>query len=370
MRFAARRLILGDMSPMQLPKGARLVHIGPHKTGSTALQSALHQARTELDEQGVRYASVGRHDARPIRWVTNRMVAGVNVEAQPPKWERVRRRLTPPAGGRAVFSSEFFSDATDQQIERIARDMDVDNTWIAVTLRPLAKILPSQYQQYLQRGSSFTYATWLKSKFGDNPSPKLAPQFWVRHRHDELVARWAAHFGSDKMIVIALDSADHGFLPRTFEQLLGLTSGTLESKPAIENRSLTTVEAEVLRQFNTRYRADGQGPAWYAKLMGSASAVLKERTPSRLESKLITPDWAVESANAIAAEMMTNIARSGVTVYGDLDAMSKVPLTGAIDTGPEVTEVDLELATQFGWSFACAAAKLADGKHGLSGPPS
>ena len=151
---------------LPLPEGARVVHIGPHKTGSTALQSALHQAREDLGNQGVRYASVGRHDARPIRWVTDRMTAGMQGDAQRPKWDRVLRRLTPEAGGRTVFSSEFLSDASDDQIARIADDMDAESTWIVVTVRPLAKILPSQYQQYLQRGSRFTYETGWRASSG------------------------------------------------------------------------------------------------------------------------------------------------------------------------------------------------------------
>ena len=39
-----------------IPEGGRLIHIGPHKTGTTTLQWALHHAREALHEQGVHYA--------------------------------------------------------------------------------------------------------------------------------------------------------------------------------------------------------------------------------------------------------------------------------------------------------------------------
>ena len=42
--------------PLLLPEGCRLIHIGPHKTGTTALQWAMHVARDSLHEQGVHYA--------------------------------------------------------------------------------------------------------------------------------------------------------------------------------------------------------------------------------------------------------------------------------------------------------------------------
>lgn len=43
------------MSDLLLPPGTRLLHIGPHKTGTTALQVALSKARANLESQGVRY---------------------------------------------------------------------------------------------------------------------------------------------------------------------------------------------------------------------------------------------------------------------------------------------------------------------------
>ena len=34
-----------------LPSGVRLLHIGPHKTGSSAIQGALHAARERLADR-------------------------------------------------------------------------------------------------------------------------------------------------------------------------------------------------------------------------------------------------------------------------------------------------------------------------------
>src|SRR5207249_2973145 len=44
-----------------LPEGTRLVHIGPPKTGTTAVQGAFHARRREVLAQGVRYAGRSRH---------------------------------------------------------------------------------------------------------------------------------------------------------------------------------------------------------------------------------------------------------------------------------------------------------------------
>ena len=45
-----------------LPDGTHLLHIGPQKTGSTAIQGALHEARDAIREHGVVYPGP---DAKP-----------------------------------------------------------------------------------------------------------------------------------------------------------------------------------------------------------------------------------------------------------------------------------------------------------------
>src|SRR4051812_3165340 len=47
-----------------LPDGARLLHIGPPKTGTTALQVAMSRVRDEMLAQGVHYVGSG---AKPRR---------------------------------------------------------------------------------------------------------------------------------------------------------------------------------------------------------------------------------------------------------------------------------------------------------------
>ena len=54
------------MAVLELPEGSRLVHIGPHKTGTTALQAAFHLARDRVEEQGIHYASYGRQPVTAV----------------------------------------------------------------------------------------------------------------------------------------------------------------------------------------------------------------------------------------------------------------------------------------------------------------
>ncbi|MDQ6526115.1 hypothetical protein RB608_21030 [Nocardioides sp. LHD-245] len=334
-----------------LPAGARILHVGPHKTGTTALQSSLHQARGELEAQGVRYLSRGRHDASAARWVTRRLVVGSDAAAAERRWERVVAELRSPGPHRRLFSSEFLSDATDDQVDEILDRIGREDLWVVVTLRPLARILSSQYQQGLQSGGRRGYDEWLRSIF-DPEHPRPAPrQFWLRHRHDALVTRWAERIGTDRVVVVVLDPTDRQFLPRAFEDLLGLTTGTLAAKEALENRSLTAAEAEVIRQFNVQYRGAGLRPESHARVLIDIGNHLKGRVPRSDEVRIVTPDWAVVRANEVAAEMADNIRALDVRVHGDLASLTAVPLTGA-DATVVPAEVDPDLAARVGVGVA------------------
>ncbi|GAA3548349.1 hypothetical protein [Nocardioides daeguensis] len=353
---------------LPLPAGARILHVGPPKTGTTALQSSLHQARAELEEQGVHYLSRGRHDASAARWITRRPVLGSDLVKAEQRWERIASDLRAPSTARRLFSSEFLSDATDDQVDEILTRIGHSDLWAVLTLRPLARILSSQYQQTLQSGGRREYDEWLRSLFTPEHTRPAPRQFWLRHRHDALARRWAERIGPEKVIVVVLDPVDRDFLPRTFEQILGLTARTLTAKPALENRSLTAAEAEVIRRFNVQYRRAGLRPESQARMLIDIGNHLKQRTPHDDEPRIVTPDWALSRANEVAAEMAANIGALGVDVRGDLAQLSAVPLTGARETTVPGT-VDPELAADVAIGVATAIQRLGTAAPQLPATP-
>jgi hypothetical protein len=49
-----------------LPAGTRLLHIGPHKTGTTAVQGALFAAKEEMARHGVDFPAHSRHPIEAV----------------------------------------------------------------------------------------------------------------------------------------------------------------------------------------------------------------------------------------------------------------------------------------------------------------
>ena len=148
-----------------VPEGTRLVHIGPFKTGTTSLQAAFHAGAPRCTSR----ASItrARTPSRSARsWP--RPAAPTSCSAEPRRsrpgagWSaRSRRR---PSRGSCV-SSEFFSDAPPEAIRRIVDDLDPSRVHIVVTLRPLARIIPSQWQQFVQGGTPTAFDAWLRTTF-------------------------------------------------------------------------------------------------------------------------------------------------------------------------------------------------------------
>jgi hypothetical protein len=308
-----------------LPTGTRLLHIGPHKTGTTALQSAFHAHRADLETQGVHYTGPNRQPMGAAHAITGAPSPYSDGKAPPiGRWNDLVGEVRGARAARVVISSEGFADAEPSGIARVVGDLDASRLQVVLTLRPLAAILPSQWQQYVQGGMTLAYEDWLRAMF-DAPG-NVTPGFWHRHRHDALVNRWAAAAGADHVTVIVGDERDHERQLRVFECLLGLREGTLVPEANLGNRSLTWPEVESLRAFNAAFRAEGLGTQLHTKVVRFGSAeLLKQRTPAPGEPRIQTPAWALERAAAIQAEIVDGIAKSGVRVLGDLAALAGAP---------------------------------------------
>jgi hypothetical protein len=337
---------------LTLAAGTRLLHIGPHKTGTTALQGALHLARGRLAEHGVVYAGAGRSPVRATLALTGRPAMLGEASPDMAYWDKLVREVREAGDQRVVISSEFFDEASDAVARRVVADLGGPRVHVVVTLRPLARILPSQWQQYLQNGLRTPYLEWLDGILRKPLDNRPTPLFWQRHRHDKLIARWAAAAGAHNVTVIVVEGQDRLALLRTFESLLGLPAGFLVPEDDVVNRSLTLAEAEVVRQLNEEFKHREWPGATYAKFMRyGAVRQMKGRRPLPGEPQIATPAWALERVAEISAEMTRNIAGLGVRVIGDLSALSspapsaRRPEAGGGD-GPADPVIPVEAAAQ------------------------
>lgn len=216
-----------------------------------------------------------------------------------------------------------------------------------VTLRPLVRIMPSQWQQYVQNGLRMGYEEWLEHMLRKAPYEKPNPSFWRRHRHDRLVERWVRVVGPERVGVVVVDDRDRGGLMRTFEGLLGLPANLLQPVPDTANRSLTLAETEMLRSLNKEFRGNGLPDELYSLLVRNGAVMHMKNTcsPTSQDVKISTPEWAVRAATGIGAEMAGRIGSTGVRVIGDPALLSAVP-EPAGPPGPREARLAPEVAAQ------------------------
>ncbi len=335
-----------EQDGMLLPTGTRLLHIGPHKTGTTAVQSAFHRDRRGLATQGVHYAGSQRQPMQAVHAITGRPSPYADGRTPPmSRWRGLVNEVRRASEPRVVISSEGFADASDDAVRQVVEDLDGDRLHVVVTLRPLADLLPSQWQQQVQTGLTLAYQEWLEAIF-NAPDHRVSRTFWHRHRHDELIGRWASQVGAENLTAIVADASDRDSTLRVFEAMVGLRAGTLVPDPDLANRSLTFAEVETVRAFNVAFRAEGLGTQLHAKVMRfGAAELLKRREPRDDDARIETPGWALDRAAGVAREIVEGIRASGVRVIGDLDALAPpAPKAQSVRAGSDSTP-DISIAT-------------------------
>ena len=353
-----------------LPEGTRLLHIGPHKTGTTALQAAMWEARAAMVAQGVHPAGSYRNPVSAVRAVTAQPSSYSDRPPPMREWRAFVREVDGAAEPRLVVSSEYFAHADSAAIRRIVGDLDPARIRIAVTMRPLNRVIPSMWQQNVQAGQRGSLDRWLHLLFPEPPEASSS-NFWSLHRHDALIARWADVVGMDRLTAVVVDDRDHAFVLRAFERLLGLRAGTLELVQDRTNRSLTWNEAEAVRAFNAAFRRAGLDRGLHARVMRYGAAQhLKRREPGTDDVPIRVPAWVAGRVEAAADEIVAGIRASGVRVVGDLDLLTPVGGAGGgagDSTSPVPASPAIAAAMSMGLLYVAGAARrLSEGSEGGS----
>jgi hypothetical protein len=290
-----------------------LLHVGPPKTGTTALQTALAAAAPDLEPLGVTYPvrpPTTQH-GRAAAALLQRKLAG-SAQVQPMEsWDRLVRRAA-RRSNRFVISSELFADLDAAHTAQAVAELGRADLHVLITLRPLEVILSSTWQQDIKGGRADEFDRWLHERL-DEPG---AGAFWIRHAHDRLVERWTAALGPNRVCVLLVDSRRPQALLRDAELLIGIPQGTLV--PTAVNRSMTRPEAELLVEFMARHGRERDRELFQRLIrLGGFRALVENRTPPENEPRIMTPAWAVRRAREIYAPMADRILRSGARIVGE-----------------------------------------------------
>lgn len=333
------------MTDLLLPEGACLLHIGPFKTGTTAIQGALQDARERLPEHRVLYPGKGRRAMRPGWAVLNRKQRGrerVPIE----EWERFAAEVRAHADHRVCVSTEDFGSASPEQAARIVADLGGERVHVVAVTRRLDRLLPSQWQERVKSHDTIGYDDWLRAVLGEDQEHRSWKNFWASHDVVRMYDRWAATVGPERFHLVVSDDGNPEQLPRLFEKMLGLPDGFLKLAP-YSNASLSMNGIELVRRLNEVFKERGWPDELYHQvlqrgLMQQMVAASRSEHEQRIPP---LPTWATKRAAEITEQRIADLTARGVHVIGDLDRLRLSVSDASPDEAPEPVLLSLESAT-------------------------
>jgi hypothetical protein len=337
----------GNQSGLLLPAGTHVIHVGPQKTGSSAIQNAMHAKRDQLLEHGVLYASLGQPRAREAGWyVLGRRAPIGRPTPRVDEWDALCAEVAAadPAT-RVIVSNEDYGRATPEEIREIVGALGGDRPHVVAVARRIDRFLPSQWQERVKARETMTYEEWLRIILAPHSDNWNWKHIWYPFDVEGLVDRWAAEVGKENVTIVVADDQDRRLLPGAFEQMLGLPAGALDPDDFRVNRSLTLQETELLRLFNLKFVERGwPGEAYRDFVQGGAIKGLKQRVkPADHQSSAGLPDWAVDRVGELCAQHAEAVENVGVRVIGDPSRLRAPELRPGSST---VEAIDLETAAR------------------------
>jgi hypothetical protein len=344
-----------------LPENAVLVHIGMHKTGTTAMQTVLGASREALLQRGVLYPGPRNDHHVAARSLIQRDFGPGGVEKAPPPlvWTALAGVIATEQR-RVVLSSEFFSAARGDQPGRLVHDLGPDRVHVLLGVRNTVQSVTSAWQQTLKQGRISDVDRWARTVIPRPGKPAKERSFWSHWDLGAVVHRWAEAAGAENMTVVVVDGQDRERLPATFERLLDLEPGFLTGQqPPISNRGMTAREAELVRELNTALRGELDWPD-YRRIVryGVIRSIVESVQPGPDEPRPQLPKWAQDEVRAAGERAAREIAASGVRVVGDLAELHAEASASDAATSLDVIPTDVAVA-------AIVGAVRADGTAGV-----
>jgi hypothetical protein len=241
-----------------------VVHVGPHKTGTTYLQLRLAQAAAALNAAGVLYPETWR--------------AGPGLPSHHGLFRRLRdgqtdqlrqelAALPVPADGTVVLSAEDLQFLEPPEIAGLAAALGTPDVTIVYYCRRWSELLPSVWQERVKHGDAQPLHDFLLT-LAQNPHRSMLTHYGA------VLDRYGAVFGASRVRVVSynnlaesgLDLADH-FVASFLPSLPGPLPPPADPRP---NPSMSATDIEFVRVLNALHRRDGGQPGsaarhWYLR---------------------------------------------------------------------------------------------------------
>lgn len=222
------------------------LHIGTHKTGTTALQQTLAENREQLVQQGFLYPQAGWHQFAQhfLAFEKKGQVnTGMSAEVEG-VWEALREQIDAFPGSDIIISSEEFSTLIEAEtLAALQAELADYRVKVYLYLRRQDAIFESIYNQQTK--------DWQSPRMESLEECLAQPEMiYPLFDYHALLLRWAEVFGKDALVVRNYSQLREQKISTVedFCPLLGIDRNSL-LKPAspVENHSVSRRAMELVR---------------------------------------------------------------------------------------------------------------------------
>jgi hypothetical protein len=303
-----------------MPKSRRLyVHIGLQKTGTTYLQAVMLANRERLASQGLALVPPTKKEAFQLMLaVRDRYQPGHDPASVADALTRFEHRLARSSAPRMLLSQESLSAARPPQVKRFLAACDAVDVHVVITVRDLARSVPSAWQQDLKAGRTFAYRRYLR-RLQTMEGKGAGGHPWIQLDPPAVLARWAAELPEGRIHVVTVPppGGPPAVLLERFCRVIDVDPAGLAHAETPSNTSLGWVQAEVLRRVNRELPDDvlrrqvygGIGKRFFVGEVLGDQTSRSIRVPDRLRP------WCEEVSNRQVAALQA----AGYHVEGTLE---------------------------------------------------
>jgi hypothetical protein len=327
--------------PDQESEQARRVylHLGLQKTGTSYLQGVLWGNAELLAGQGLDLLPATRRQAFDLMLdVRERYNPDRDPTSAARALDRFSEALT-TAGPRVLVSQESLAAARPKQVRRLLEACGDRQVHVVLTVRDLARQLPSSWQQELKSGKTIGYDEYLRL-LADYQERGLTRHPWIQLDPATVLSRWQDLLPPEQVHVVTVPprGSPTDLLLGRFCSVLGVDPDTLTPQERASNTSLGTAQAELLRRVNGELSDEHRRRQVYGDVGKRyfASQVLGRQRGERILVPAQVRDWCVR----VSEEQVATISAAGYDVVGTLEDL-RCPATAfaAADAGPSEEEV-------------------------------
>lgn len=291
-----------------------VVHIGPHKTGTSSLQSLLHDNRDRLIQNSVRYVGTRvNHHIGALAFLRRKGLDGSIPALR--HWNQIVKEIHASKANVWVISSEHFSYAEPSQIVRLADQFSSFQLRVLISARPLDAVLPSLWSHLAQVRELPDKRRWLEQVLAcRNDSDYI----WKSQRYDVLIERWRSVDATQAPTVI-VPTKHHIDFARLVEKACSFPLGTLRPANQIVNQRLSDGETEFSRHFESAIRRSGYPHGLYLERRRiSPSRVLRRaENPRQINMDNSIDDGLESQLRSINAEVVSQLQKMTIRWVGN-----------------------------------------------------